>query len=66
MRLFNFGLFLSLIFLVYANGFGQQAELVVQSGHYAPVKCIAFHPQGKILASGSEDKNVIIWVWDND
>src|SRR5262249_55757336 len=30
-------------------------------GHGAPVNCLAFSPDGKTLASGSNDKTVKIW-----
>ena len=33
----------------------------VLGAHWEPVTCLAFNPNGKILASGSEDKRVRLW-----
>ena len=30
-------------------------------GHLAPVTCLAWSPDGKRLASGSEDTTVLVW-----
>lgn len=43
------------------NSFAQKAELVVQTGHSDNVRSIAFSPDGKLLASGSNDETVKIW-----
>jgi WD40 repeat protein/uncharacterized caspase-like protein len=37
------------------------AELIVQKGHIAGVTTVAVSPDGKLLASGSEDNTVKIW-----
>jgi WD40 repeat protein len=35
-------------------------------GHYSGVTSISFSPNGKMLASGSEDGKVILWNLDLD
>src|SRR5688572_17310166 len=36
-------------------------QLVLQFGHSDPVRAIAFSPDGKTLASGSEDYTIKLW-----
>ncbi len=37
------------------------AELVVQSGHYEEVLCLAVSPDGRYVASGGADGKIILW-----
>jgi WD40 repeat protein len=39
----------------------QSLETVVQTGHYAPVTAICYSADGKLIATGSEDKTVKLW-----
>lgn len=32
-------------------------------GHEGCVNCLNFHPNGSLLASGSDDLKVILWDW---
>jgi WD40 repeat protein len=45
----------------YQTAFGQQPELVVQSGHSSPIESIIPSPDGKLLASVDTDGLIIIW-----
>ena len=35
-------------------------------GHRGRISCLAFSPDGKILASGSEDTTLLVWKIDSD
>jgi WD40 repeat protein len=48
-----------LILISPVSGFGQLIHTL--SGHQGPVNAVAFSPDGKIIASGSDDKSIIIW-----
>jgi WD40 repeat protein len=39
----------------------QNIETVVQAGHYASVEAVAWSHDGKLVATGSNDKTIILW-----
>jgi WD40 repeat protein len=52
-----------LLVILFAPGLstGQKPELVVQSGHSEKLTSLAFSPDGKTLASSSDDKTIKFW-----
>ena len=64
MRIYNFLIF-SLFFLSVAISNAQDIETVVQRGHYAAVKAVAFTPDGKYLLTGSRDKSIKLWDFES-
>ena len=39
----------------------QTIETVIQTGHYATVRTVAFSSDGKFAATGSADKTIKLW-----
>jgi WD40 repeat protein len=52
--------FHALIFC-FSTAFPQPVEIVVQAGHYAAVTAVCYSADGKLIATGSADKTIILW-----
>ena len=50
-----------LLFVTSIGLVAQKPELVVQTGHSSSVSSVAFSPDGKLLASGSNDNTMKLW-----
>ena len=58
--------FISMVFLTSPLCTGQAPELVVQTGHFGPLRCVTFSPDGELLAStSSRDGTVKVWKSNN-
>ena len=66
-RLQIFAVFYLLLFLIFAANAqtnkpaGARPQLALQLGHSLPIMALAYSPDGRLLASGSNDNTVKIW-----
>jgi WD40 repeat protein len=52
---------IALITFVSSIAFAQKPELVVQTGHSSAIRSISISPDGRTLASGGDDRTIILW-----
>ncbi|WP_185154035.1 caspase family protein [Fulvivirga sp. M361] len=57
----NYLLTFLLLITLCSNTVSQRLETVVQRGHYAAIKSVAFTNDGNYLLSGSRDKTIKLW-----
>lgn len=51
--------------LLEASSQQQNIETVIQTGHYATVRTVAFSPDGRFAATGSADKTIKLWEMEH-
>src|SRR5512145_1181780 len=54
-------LIVAICFGLPAHIVAQQPQLIVQIGHSDSVETVAYSPDGKVLASGSQDRTIKLW-----
>jgi WD40 repeat protein len=60
-------LVLTVSFLILPDVYTQEPDIetVIQTGHYATVRAVAFSPDGIFAATGSADKTIKLWELDH-